>query len=297
MPMKMRKSSPLLQKPTSGVTKAIVRKPSIVAAAKAPVAPTFEIQSVDDMDENRAFLFYGRAGTGKTTIAGTFPAPVLVIDVNDRGTDSIKGTGASGIRIKEWEVFEAIYWDMIEHPDKYEKYKTIVVDTVTQLQTLAIEYILRKKKKDVSKAGDWGTMTKREWGDVSQLMKTWIINFRDLEKNVVFLAQDRVSKENDEDEEESIDGLLPEIGPSLSPAVAKTICAAVHVIGNTFIKRTVKVKEVAGKKIEKEETKYCLRIGPHPICLTKIRKPKDIDVPAIFVDPSYSDIMTIIQGE
>jgi hypothetical protein len=260
-----------------------------------PEAPSFTIVPVAKIDQARSFLFYGRAGTGKTTVSSTFPGPRLLIDVNDRGTDSIVDTDTDVIQVTTWLQFDDIYWDIKDNPERYAKYKSIIIDTVSQAQGLAIEHILVKKKKSTASAGDWGVMSQREWGEVAQLMKSWIVNWRDLPFIVIFLAQDRVSREGEEDAD--LEDVMPEIGPSLTPSVAKNLCAAVYVIGNTFIRRKIEVKEVQGKKVEKEKMQYCLRIGPHPICLTKVRKPKSVAVPAVLVDPEYKDILSIITGE
>lgn len=256
----------------------------------------FVIHKASEIDNPRSYLFYGRAGTGKTTLAASFPGPRLLLDINDKGTDSISDTDTDVIQVTDWGMLDDIYWAMLEDSERFSKYKTIIIDTVTQMQAMCIEHILKAKKKDVSRAGDWGVMTKREWGEVAQLMKTRVVNFRDLPYNSVFLAQDRVSREGDEDDEGSED-IMPEIGPSLSPSVAKNLCAAVYVIGNTFIRRRITFKEVKGEKVEVERLQYCLRVGPHPICLTKIRKPKVVQVPQVIVDPNYDDLIGIIKGE
>src|SRR5262252_697284 len=56
----------------------------------------------------RSFVLYGRSGTGKTTLAATFPKPILLLDVSDRGTDSI----ADVAKVDRTEVTD---WDMFEH--------------------------------------------------------------------------------------------------------------------------------------------------------------------------------------
>lgn len=246
---------------------------------------------------NRSFVIYGPSGTGKTTLSGTFPKPILFADVKDRGTDSISEYGEDEIRITEIESFEDIEL-LVEHVlDNPKKYKTVVIDTVTQMQQLAIEEVVAEKKKKTKKAaGDWGSMTMRDWGDVSSKMKEWIIALRDLPVQTVFLAQHRVF--NSSDEGDVNEGQLsPEVGPRLSPATASHLNAAVDVIGSTFIRERIVVKEVNGKKVKKKRTEYCLRVGPNPIYTQKIRKPKDVEVPDFIVDPSYEDIVAIIEGE
>lgn len=193
-----------------------------------------------------------------------------------------------------WEDYEQAYWYLKSHPSEY---ATVVIDTATQLQHIVIQKILTEKNKDTERAGDWGTMTKREWAEVAAVMKTWITNFRDLEMNVVFIAQDRVFSVDEEDQDDD-ERITPEVGVALSPSVAKHLNASVSVIGNTFIREHVRLKKVKGKKKPEEvvDIQFCLRIGPNPVYTTKIRKPKEILLPDTLVDPTYEDIMEIIKG-
>ena len=140
--------------------------------------------------------------------------------------------GVDVLDVETWESFEEAYWWLKQNPTKY---KTVVIDTITQLQQIVVEEIGGRKAEKAGKAaGDWGTMTKGDWGEVSSRLKTWITNYRDLPMEVVFLAQDRVFNV---DEEENQDGMIdPEVGPRLSPSVNSHLCAAVSVIGNTFIR-------------------------------------------------------------
>jgi hypothetical protein len=139
-------------------------------------------------------------------------------------------------------------------------------------------------------------MSRREWGEGASIMKLWITSFRDLPMEVVFVAQDRVF---DTDEDANPETMLePEVGPRLMPSVAAHLNAAVSVIGNTFIRRRIQIKEVGkNKKKEIPRIEYCLRIGPNPVYITKMRKPKKIKVPGVLVDPSYEEIISIIKGE
>lgn len=240
------------------------------------------------MSKDRSFLFYGRSGTGKTSLAGTFPTPILILDIGDKGTDSISDVEDCFVwDITEWVDIEVAYYYLKANPDEY---ATVVIDTVTGMQQACIVDILDVKNKETKNAGDWGTMTKREWGDVASKMKSLITDFRDLSGNTVFVAQDRIFNM---DEEDTDDILMPEVGPRLSPSVAAHINAAVSVIGNTFIKQ----KTVVRKGKEEERTTYCLRVGPNPLYTTKLRKPRGIVPPAYLVDASYEDIMEQVKGE
>jgi phage nucleotide-binding protein len=253
------------------------------------------VTKVSDIERHRSFVFYGRSGTGKTTLASTFPAPILLLDIRDEGTDSISDMDVDVKEIHEPDDMEEIYWKIKKDPSRY---KTIVLDTISQWQQMVIEH-LAKDKKSGKRAGDWGSMRKQDWGDVAARLKEWLINFRDLSKlgmNVVFIAQDRAFN-FDEDESEGAEQLTPEIGPQLMPSVVKTLNAAVSMIGNTFIRQRVSKKQVNGKEKTERRIEYCLRVGPNPVYVTKVRKPRDIEAPSVIINPTFEDIMEIIKGE
>lgn len=253
----------------------------------------FTIKPVAEVNHPLSFVLYGRSGTGKTTLAASFPGPILFIDVKDQGTGSIVDSDADVTQVTEFQQFEEIYWWLEKRPKKY---KTIVIDTVSQLQQIVVAETAADKNKKGD--GKWGSLTRQDWGNISSTMKEWLINFRDLSElgmNVVFIAQDRSF--NMDDAEDSTVEITPEIGPGLSPSIAKTLNAAVQMIGNTFIRTKEIEREVKGKKKKFERIEYCLRIGPNPVYVTKTRKPKSIEVPSVLVDPTYEALIQAIKGE
>lgn len=252
-------------------------------------------QSVADITRRSSMALYGRSGSGKTTLACTAPG-ALLINIRDDGDDSVRDV--KGLRVwevEELEDFEDAYWFLKEGDHKY---KTAILDTVTMLQQTKIEDVIGGKQVRGGKnAGDWGTMTKQDWGEVSAYMKYWITNFRDLDMNVIFLAQERVFNIDDDGGSE-IGMIDPEIGPSLSPATKNHLNAAVNIIGNTFIRsRIIKKKDEKGRVREKEKIEYCLGVGPSSMFTRKIRKPRSIELPDVIVDPTFEDIMELIEGE
>lgn len=255
------------------------------------------VRDIAEVKRNRTVVLYGRSGTGKTTLAGSFPKPMLLLDVKDEGTDSIADVkGIKVFDVTSFEDFELAYYHLEKNPKRY---KTVVIDTVSQLQHIAIRELMEDKQMMKGRsAGDWGSMKKRDWGDVSSLMKEWVINYRDLASKgmeVVFIAQDRSFNFDEEVDDES--SVVPEIGPALMPSVMRVLNAAVQVIGNTFIRERFIKKEVKGKIERTSKLEYCLKVGPDPVYITKIRKPRNIDPPKVIVDPSYEDIVNIIKGE
>lgn len=265
-------------------------------------------KKASELSHSRSYVFYGQSGTGKTTLASTFPGPILLCDVRDRGTDSVVGVEDLDVtEIESWEDLERVYWFLKKHPKKY---RTVIIDTMSQLQSIVVENVLAEKGKDAEDAGGWGTMTQREWGDVAARIKPMIINLRDLPMDVVFIAQHRVfNLPSEEDEANNAAVLAPEVGPALMPSVGKFLNAAVSIIGNTFIReRTEKVKRMVknprNPKLKPKEVideikhiEYCLRVGPNPTYVTKVRKGREITLPDVITDPTYEKIMAILRGK
>ena len=262
--------------------------------AKAEVNPKeqdFEdimgrIKKVESLPFKVSACVYGRSGTGKTTFACTFPKPLLIIDIKEEGTDSVVDVeGVEVVSVDLWQEFEQLYWFLKSKSGR--KYKTVVIDTVSQLQELALMRALELEGKDMD-----SFPTKHTWGTAASILKPWIIHFRDLPMNVVFTAQDRVTDLGES--EESEDQMIPEVGPRLMPSVAAVVNAAVKCIGNTHIKEVTRKNE-AGKL--KKTMEYRLRIGPHAFYLTKIRHPKTAVTPQSLINPSYEDLVKIIKGD
>lgn len=259
----------------------IIKKKPSRELPHVPFTPVEELPSII------AAMFYGRSGTGKTTIASSFPKPALLIDIREKGTDSVSNVkGLKVARVDEWSQFEEIYWYLAKGDHEF---KTVIVDQVTQLQELAM---LAAKKEEGKDADDH--TSKRIFGITGGLMKTWLLNYRDLidlDINVVFLAHDRVTTQGDDGSGE--DQIDPSVGAALMPSVASYLNGAVKIIGNTFIRETYEI--VNKRKVRGVE--YSMRIGPHAFYTTKVRSPVGIASPAILVDPNYDKLVAVMTGD
>lgn len=262
---------------------------------------------VDTIHYHGSTALYGRSGTGKTTLSGTWPKPILYLNIRDNGTDSIRDLG-DDVDVKHIEssedLEEVVLWCLAEAKEKKLDYKSIVLDTMTQLQQIRIEEVLAEKQRKGKKLpkdkrpGDWGTMSQQEFGSVAGYMKGVVQDIRGLPLHSVFIAQERIFNANDE--EEGGDRLSPSVGARLMPSVRDDLNASVSIIGNTYIRvkeiKTEKKKKGKGEVV-KIKKQFCLRLGPNEVYDTKIRKPKGIEAPDHLVDPTFAKIMAIIEGK
>jgi hypothetical protein len=257
-------------------------------AKKKPAESDGDIESrirpVSEVPDHKKILVYGSSGTGKTTFVATCPRPILVLDPGEKGTSSIrKQADVDYLPLNSWEDLEAAYWYL--DSKGHEKYKTVCIDTATRLQDLAMSHV----------NPDDGPMAKNKWGELSSLMKSWLVLFRDLPMHVVFCAQDRETETDMEDE----GTILPEVGAAVMPSVAKTLNAAVDIIGNTFVREFEKTVIDPKTKATKTKTvaEYCMRLGPHARYRTKIRVDGGGPIPRFISSPTFQKIVNLQNGE
>lgn len=246
-----------------------------------------------ELQRNKSHLIYGRNGTGKTTLASTYPKPIILIDFKDEGTESITDEDVD-------EVFEAgsiletedAYW-YCEALAKQGKLGTVILDTTTAMQRIFVEEVAAESKnaKKGKKAGEWGSMTQKDWGKVSGQMNSWITRFADLPCETVFIAQEKVFDPSESDDGVE-DELMPEVGPANMKSVASHICSKCSFIGHTFI-RSVEYKH---KMKRRRRPEYCIRVGPNSVYITKVRKPRHIKLPDFVSDPNYQSLMDLRTG-
>lgn len=249
---------------------------------------TIEDKLVDltELETPMVITLYGRPGSGKTTIAGSGPKPMLFIDVKDKGTESLKrpGLGEGDVTVCEVTDLDDIYdlYDYIcENPKKY---KCVVIDHLTQLQDLSHQKVKEEEGKT--------KMSQQLYGFSSSYLKEIISMYKSLTDfgiTPIFIAEDRLENGDGEGE----DQLLPEVGPGIMPSVSRFLCAASRVIGHAYLQE--RVEKTEDVKVRRT-IEYRLRLGPNPYYITKVTRPKGNYCPAYLVDPSYQDIVDIVKG-
>ncbi|MGL6008193.1 MAG: AAA family ATPase, partial [Culicoidibacterales bacterium] len=95
-------------------------------------------------------MFYGRSGTGKTTIA-TSTGSALVLDINEDGT----GVATTGFvkSITSFQEFKVTCSKLKEVHDEI-NFDTLVIDTIGKLADLSLEQITGGKKAQIQDYGE-----------------------------------------------------------------------------------------------------------------------------------------------
>lgn len=123
-------------------------------------------------------IVYGDSGTGKTSLVKTLPEKDTLIvsledgllSVSDKSFDYVNAKTVSQIR-------------EIVNSDEIKKYKTIVIDSITELSQNT--FLDLKKKYPEAK------MAMKLWGDFSEQFSLLFKELRRLEKNVLAIALPR----------------------------------------------------------------------------------------------------------
>lgn len=232
------------------------RKPTTGAKSEGANKAASLIKSASSIDTHVKMVVYGRNGAGKTTFGASSDLKTLIIDCNEQGWKAARKRPLVDVYpLEYWDQMDWVYWFL---RGSSHEYQVVVIDTITMLANIGMKWILGDEaSRDPSR--DPQMPDKRAWGKLGEVMKTTIINFRNLPMHVIFTAQEKMTTSEDDD-----GGSLVEIHPELSPSPRSTLLAAVDIIGRIY---TSEVDSGEGKK--KMERRMLL--GTHPKYVSKNR--------------------------
>jgi hypothetical protein len=181
-------------------------------------------------------LVYGDYGTGKTVLAASADAvpemrPVLVLDY-EGGTESLRRTypDVDILRVTTWDQMQIVYDDL--HRTGGGGYKTIVLDSLTEIQKFSMYAIMEKRVVDALAKGDDADPDvpgMREWGKNIEQTRKFVRAFRDLPVHTVFTALSKDDKDPRTQKRKTL--------PSLSGKVAQEVPAFLDVVVYYYLKR------------------------------------------------------------
>jgi AAA domain len=239
-----------------------------------------KITPASELPQQARMLLYGRSGRRKTRTAATAPN-VLLIDVNEEGTDSVRQDIDPDVyRVYYWSEILDVYWYLQSGSHDYTSF---ALDGLTGMQNLCMKFVLGDEaSRDASRDPDMPS--RQVWGKVGELMKTQITNFRNLPMNAIFTALERTKTGGEDELEEQ-----PYTSPALSPSIAGHVEAAVGMIGY-MVYREVRVKK--GGKISRVKRSRMM-LGDSERYLTKDRYGLGLD----YIDgPNIEAIIELIYG-
>lgn len=174
------------------------------------------------------FLIYGPPGAGKTCLASTAcdnpkMGGVLYCDVENGALSIAKRINSGQIVVEECKTvkkLEEIGWKIANKDKGFEDIKTVIIDTVNELQELDLNNLAEEGLKNPSsKRTSLDEPNLRDFGINTTRLKRIFRMFRDLKVNVIFLAHSKELK-NDS-------GKTTGIAPSLTNKVETVLSSFV----------------------------------------------------------------------
>lgn len=150
------------------------------------------IRTVKDTTAKINFMVYGESGSGKTRLVGSSVLvpellPMLLIDV-EGGTLTLSSTypEVESVRVTNWTDLKRVQ-DRLKNSDH--GYKTVGVDSLTEIQKLGMEHTMRQRHGD----SDLAVPEIKEWNINVEQVRAFVRFLRDLEGvNCLFTALVRV---------------------------------------------------------------------------------------------------------
>lgn len=141
-------------------------------------------------------LIYGDPGAGKTYLAGTAQDVPSMADVHvfniDGGIMTLAARGdIHATDIRSVDDLEQEMFKIANHDEKYKNTKTVVIDNVTELQTLALESQTMQNFKDRIKKNKNYTIDEvylEDYGVAGKRLARILRGFRDLPIHVIYIC-------------------------------------------------------------------------------------------------------------
>lgn len=239
------------------------------------------VKDISELGQRKLVVLWGKSNTGKTEFGSTWPKPMLYVQVGDDGSNTIRNKQEiSGMRADTIDRCKGVLKELVK--EKGAGYSTVFVDTFSMLTNVWIdENAVQKKKK----------MTQQMWGDLKTETEEIIrLAYKLALHTWVILSCHEAM--------DTVEGMEDEILPDARPSTTKGARTYLEGMANYGFHTTRLKKEMIEDGVEKTLVKYAAHIGPNPYYWTKLQTPKDVKVPAVMVNPTFTKLKKLgLMGE
>lgn len=173
-------------------------KAATAAVVEIPLREKLGAVTPAESIEHLSLLIYGEPGAGKTFLAGTAQdhpdtSPVIIFDIEGGVTTLRRRRDIDVIQIRSIKELEQKYNELAADTSGY--YKTVVVDSLTELQKLDMRDIMEEQYQKRPDTTDKDVPSQREWGKSGEHIRKIVRAFRDLPMNSIFTALSTIDKD------------------------------------------------------------------------------------------------------
>lgn len=239
-------------------------------------------------------LIYGDPGSGKTYLAGTAQDVPEMANVHffniDGGLMTLADRGdISATDIHSVDELEQEFFKIANHDTEYEGIKTVVIDNISELQTLALEETASKNYKDRTKKDKTYSIDSiylEDYGVAGNKIARILRGFRDLPIHVIYIAhkKDKMRKGTN---------ILESSMPSLTDKSSIKIMGYMDVVAYLY---TVDEQKEINEQYTNEIHRYLLT-QPMNQFSAKVREPGFAKRLGPFIkDPTFTTIYNAFKG-
>lgn len=230
------------------------------------------VTSVEQNIDYLKLCLYGSPGVGKTKFACESPG-TLLIDT-EHGSRTLKNhpelSGVRILKVKAVDDLSKVFWELKD--GAFPEYKTIVIDTLSELQKRALDEQLKLAARVDPKRDPFVPEGKDYQRNTEQIRKL-VMSFRDLDRNIIFTAHELEEKDDD--------GTF-KVRPALTPKVNQTLYGLMDCMAYLTL------------QVDKEgNATRNLQTVPSRRVMAKSR----LAIPAIINNPSLQYLLNANQGK